>query len=274
MLPLLPLRLVPLFVIAVICGATPSAALADQVRFDFNGGEQTWTVPPGVSTVRVEASAVEVGKAVTLVVSVAAPRWCRNPERLPGPGVLRRGWRQWRGLRDGGFNGGGARDRVRCRRRGCNRPAHDLTHGEAFISLASRLLIAAGGGGGGGGGAAGGDAGVEGGRCGRFSSSTWWRRRRPGRQFRRRNWRLGGGGELIVGEGGDSGVLARAATATETSQVAAGAGAGGSTVEERAVPEGAAALVSMQGAVAGEAARVLCRPVAPLRSRAQVRNRV
>lgn len=207
---------------AALIGAQP----AQSTPFAFTGGEQTYTVPPGVASVRITAVGGAGGSpspggglsggrgaVVSGIVPVTAGQvlfvYVGGSGASPG----------------GGFNGGGAGGTTQS-------GSHFWGGGGASdvrtvqSSLESRLIVAAGGGGSAGLAAAGGDAGASGGCCGAagFGPTA----AQPGTQSA--GGAGGGCATLTVGCGG-SGTLgsggAGAASGTAADERGGGGGGGG-----------------------------------------------
>lgn len=153
--------------VSVVVLLWPASAAASVTAFSYSGGEQTYTVPPGVESVWIKAIgapgggpkhccgfAAGRGAVVSGIVDVT-PGQVLYVE-VGGPG----GWA------NAGFNGGGAapiRNGLSVYGGGGASDVRTLPMGTGVMSLTSRLIVAAGGGGSGGIAAAAGDAGAPGG---------------------------------------------------------------------------------------------------------------
>jgi hypothetical protein len=140
-------------VLAVVCGvmlglsAQAAVALPPEVTLSFTGGEQSYTVPPAVTAIEIEAtgySPSEGGRALDLAVGMAVTPGQVLYAEVGGPGGPGGfGGGGAGGVAAGGFNGiagGGASD-VRT----CSEGASSCPGGGT--SSASRLVVAGGGGG-------------------------------------------------------------------------------------------------------------------------------
>ena len=190
------------------------AAVAEADSFAYTGGEQTYTVPAGVSNVRITAIGAAGGSPAAgaglpggraaMIVGIAAV----TPGQVLYVSVGGTG-----GQPAGGFNGGGdggIREGDMAWGGGGASDVSSLPDSAGLASLQSRLIVAAGGGGSAGPAAGGGDAGSPGGCCG--VAGTGPDAAQPGSQTA---GGAGGGCAVLIdgcgsggslGEGGDGGV--------------------------------------------------------------------
>ncbi|MBB2946688.1 hypothetical protein FB565_006456 [Actinoplanes lutulentus] len=141
---------------ALVVNLPVAEAAASAVTFSYTGLDQTWTVPAGVSAVRVEAFGAQGGGeyggfGAGVVANVAVTAAQRLTVRVGGRG----------GLATGGFNGGGGSSFA-----GAGLGQGQGGGGASDLSLGDSRLVVSGGGGGAAGGPSFGMGGSAGGTIG------------------------------------------------------------------------------------------------------------
>ena len=151
-------------VVATVGAAAP--AVAQATVFSHTGGEQTYAVPPGVSSLSIIAVGAPGGGPQTCCLQAGRGAVVSGIVNVAPGQVLYVEVGGIGGYPAGGFNGGGDSGTLpglNVYGGGGASDVRTLPMGAGPISLPSRLIVAAGGGGSGSPAAAGGDAGVPGG---------------------------------------------------------------------------------------------------------------